>query len=180
MQVLQLILSFLKIGAFCFGGGAPMIGFFANEIAINHWDHVAAGYHSMVAIAQLIPGPFGIDASVYIGYKLLGLKGIFITTIAISLPAFLILIIISRYYAQFKQNRYIQLFLKGLRPIVIGLLFFAAYTICPITKQAGELNMLIVLKTAVLFVLGYVLLSRVKINSFGYFFLFGLVGVCLF
>jgi chromate transporter len=96
------------------------------------------------------------------------------------LPTFLALIIISRYYDQFRQNRNIQIFLKGIRPIVIGLLFFAAYTICPITKQINNLNMLLALKIFILFCLGYILLNKSKINSFGYFFLFGLLGVFLF
>lgn len=175
-----LILSFLKIGAFSFGGGAPMIGFFANEITLNHWAQVADGYPAMVAIAQLIPGPFGIDASVYIGYKLMSIPGVFIATIAISLPAFLLLIFISRYYNQFKKNKNAHFFLSGLRPIIIGLLFFAAYTICPAIKQIDNFNVFLTLKITILFILGYVLLSQTKINSFGYFFLFGLLGVFLF
>jgi len=175
-----LILSFLKIGTFSFGGGAPMIGFFANEIVINHWYQIASGYHTMVAIAQLIPGPFGIDVSVYIGYKLMNLLGVFITTISISLPAFVVLIIISRYYNQFKQNQKIQFFLAGLRPIVIGLLFFAAYTILPVAKQANNLNILLSLKIFALFGLGYFLLKKTKINSFWYFFLFGILGIFIF
>jgi len=180
MKYLQLAYVFAKVGTFSFGGGAPMIIFFQNEIERNNWSHIITDYPTIVAIAQLLPGPFGIDASAYIGYRIAGLLGVAIASIAISLPAFLALIVIARRYNQFTKNKYIQLALIGLRPIIVGLLFSAAYTIQPVIKNTTDLFSLVALKAFLAFILGYILLSKTKISPIVHFSLFAGLGIVLF
>ena len=107
-NLLQLFLSFMKIGAFSFGGGYAMIPFFEKEIAANQWTQ-ASDYTKMIAIAQVFQGPFAIDSSAYIGFKVSGIWGAIIASLALSLPSFVALVFITRFYIQFKANTYIGL-----------------------------------------------------------------------
>ena len=181
MNILLLVLSFMKIGAFSFGGGYAMIPFFEREIAAHHWA-AAADYKKVIAIAQLLPGPFAIDSSTYIGYKVAGIGGALLASAALSLPAFLALILISKYYNRFKEDRQIQSALRGVRPVVIALLISAAFII-GIKPLAPDWEALISFKTIkglVLATVGYFILKRTKINPIVFILLFAVIGMVIF
>lgn len=180
MIYFQILFVFLKVGTLSFGGGAPMIAFFHSEIISNNWEHIVTDYSSIVAIAQLLPGPFGIDASVYIGYRVGGGLGILIAAFAISLPAFLALLFIERHSVQFRSNQRIQMALGGLRPIVIGLLVSAAYSIQPAVKSVSDLSSIFTVKVFLAFIVGYILLSKTKISPMAHFSLFAVIGMIFF
>ena len=85
MNYLQLMATFFTIGAFSFGGGYAMIPFFEKAIVLHHWT-AASDYTKVIAIAQVFPGPFAVDSSAYIGYKVSGIFGAVIATVSL-LPA---------------------------------------------------------------------------------------------
>jgi chromate transporter len=180
MTYLQLLLSFLKIGAFSFGGGYAMIPFFEKEIIIHSWT-AAGDYAKIIAIAQVFPGPFAVDSSAYIGYKVGGILGAVIASLALCLPSFIALVYITKFYVQFKSNQYIQLLLSGVRPVVIGLLISAAYIIGlqPLLKTWGT-NPSPLLKALPLIIIGFLLLKHTKINPILFIILFGMIGIFLF
>lgn len=180
MIYFQILFVFLKVGTFSFGGGAPMIAFFHSEIISNNWEHIVPDYPTIVAIAQLLPGPFGIDASVYIGYRVGGLLGILVASLAISLPAFLALLVIERHSEQFKSNKNIQIALSGLRPIVIGLLISASCSIQPAIKSFEDISSVFTIKAFFAFIIGYILLSKTKISPIIHFSLFAVIGMLFF
>ena len=181
MAYWNLWVTFLKIGALCFGGGYAMIPFFEKEIALNHWA-AAGDYQKIIALAQVLPGPFAIDSSTYIGYKVAGLGGAILASIALSLPAFLALLLISRYYSQFKTNTNIQLGLRGMRPVVIALLISAAYIIGlkPLLPTQGSWFSLTTLKASVLILAGFLLLKYTKIKPIWFIALFAIIGIVFF
>ena len=177
----NLFLTFFKIGAFSFGGGYAMIPFFEKEIALHHWA-AAADYQKMIAIAQILPGSFAIDSSAYIGYQVNGLLGAFLASIALSLPSFLILVFITRFYTQFKTNFYLQMTLSGVRPVIIGLLISAAYIIGvqPLIKDISVTSLVLLSKAVILIAAGFGLLKLTKINPILLILLFGVAGMILF
>ncbi|MCR4435293.1 MAG: chromate transporter [Clostridiales bacterium] len=183
MTLVQLLVSFLKIGAFSFGGGYAMIPFFEKEIALHGWT-AAGDYAKMVAIAQIFPGPFAIDSSAYIGFKVAGLPGAVVASAALSLPSFVALVFITRSYVKFKDNRYIQMLLAGVRPVVIGLLVSAVYIIGlkPVVKtwEAFLSHPLPVLKTVVLILLGFLAMMRIKANPIIFIIAFAVIGMVVF
>ena len=63
MNILQLYLLFAKIGFFTFGGGFAMIPFFYHELVQNHHLLSAEEFANMVALAQVTPGPIGVNAA---------------------------------------------------------------------------------------------------------------------
>lgn len=87
--------TFFKIGLFTFGGGYAMIALLENEfITQKHWlgrDE----FLDMAAIAESTPGPVAINSATYLGYKLAGVPGAAVATVAVSLPSFGIIYAIS-------------------------------------------------------------------------------------
>lgn len=183
MIFLKLFLVFLKIGALSFGGGYAMIPFFEKEIIVNGWTQ-AGDYTRMIALAQVFPGPFAIDSSAYIGYQTGGILGAAIASAALSLPSFTALIFITRFYMQFKANRYIQMVLGGVRPIVIGLLASSVYILGlkPVIELLAipSANIFQGLICILLIGAGYLLLKRVKMNPVIFIVIFGVIGIIIF
>ena len=179
-ELVALFTTFFKIGAFSFGGGYAMIPFFEHEIAAHRWA-MAADYVKMIAVAQLIPGPFAVDSAAYIGYKVNGLAGAIVASVALAAPSFLILLLVARYYMQFRSNLYVKIALESVRPAVIALLIGAAYIIGvqPWIKPALRLDRRVLIAIG-LMGLGVWLLKKTKLNPLAFIALFALAGIVLF
>jgi chromate transporter len=170
------------IGATSFGGGYAMIPFFQRIISQNHW--VSMGdYSKLIAVAQIVPGPFAIDSSAFIGFRVYGFTGALVASLALSLPSFIALVFITRFYMQFKSNNYIQFALSGMRPVVISLLISAVYIIGiePVMTGAipGE-TVLNAFKVLILIIGGLLLQKYTKINTILFLAVFGIAGALLF
>jgi len=183
MKLVELFLVFLKIGAVSFGGGYAMIPFFETEMVSHNWVSLA-DYVKVIAIAQVVPGPFAVDSSSYIGYRVAGILGAMIATIALCLPSFTASVIITKFYAQFKTNRYVNALLMGVRPAVLGLLISAAYIIGikPLYQISNTLISLTMLKAIIVIGIGYYVLNLKKVNVGTFTFIAAsvVVGIILF
>lgn len=179
LKFINLVITFIKIGAFSFGGGYAMIPLFEREIVSRGWSSLA-DYKKLIALAQMIPGPFAIDSSAYIGYNAGGIPGALLASIALVLPSFTASILITRFYVQFKSQNYIQMFLSGLRPVVLGLLASAAYII-GIQPIIGHWNgALPVIKSVLLITGGFFLVRYTRINTVLFILIFAVAGIILF
>ena len=126
MIYLQLFISFFKIGVFAFGGGYAIITLIQHEIITHGWM-TQSELTDIIAISQMTPGPIGINSATYVGYVASGnIWGAAIATLAITLPSFLIMISISRFFLVMQKNKHLQYALNGLRPMVIGMIAAAA------------------------------------------------------
>jgi Chromate transport protein ChrA len=183
MKFIELFLVFLKIGAVSFGGGYAMIPFFEAEMVSHNWVSLA-DYVKVIAIAQVVPGPFAVDSSSYIGYKVAGILGALIATIALCLPSFTASVIITKFYTQFKTNKYVNALLIGVRPAVLGLLLSAAYIIGikPLYQVNNTLMSLTIFKAIIVIALGYFVLNqkKFKLGTFTFIALTAVVGIMLF
>ncbi|KLU67256.1 putative chromate transport protein [Desulfosporosinus acididurans] len=181
--LIDLFLVFLKIGAISFGGGYAMIPFFETEMVSHNWVSLA-DYVKVIAIAQVVPGPFAVDSSSYIGFKVAGIVGAIVATIALCIPSFVASVIITKFYTQFKANRYVNALLMGVRPAVLGLLLSAAYIIGlkPLYQTTHTFMSLTMLKAFIMAVAGYFVLNqkKVKIGTFTFIAATAVVGILLF
>ena len=126
MIYLQLFISFFKIGVFAFGGGYAIITLIQHEIITHGWM-TQSELTDIIAISQMTPGPIGINSATYVGYVTSGnIWGAVVATFAITLPSFLIMITITRFFMVMQKNRYMQYALQGLRPMVVGMIAAAA------------------------------------------------------
>ena len=96
-----LFFTFLKIGAFTFGGGYAMIALLENEFVERKKWIKKDDFLNMVAIAESTPGPVAINSATYIGYKIAGLFGAAAATVAVCIPSFTVIFCISLFFDQF-------------------------------------------------------------------------------
>ena len=125
VSVLKLFLTFLKVGAFTFGGGYAMIPIIQKETVerrkwVNNNDIL-----DILAISESTPGPISVNAATYIGFKVAGFWGSFFATLGLAIPSFVIIYIISFFYKTFMSWSIVQAAFKGLSVGVIILLFSA-------------------------------------------------------
>ncbi|MDQ2086294.1 chromate transporter [Herbivorax sp. ANBcel31] len=115
---------FFTIGLFSFGGGYAMISIIQAEMESHGWLS-ATEFADIIAVSQMTPGPIATNTATYAGMSTSGILGAITSTIGVSLPSFIIMIVIAHYFAQFKENQIIKWILKGIRPVTIGLIFSA-------------------------------------------------------
>lgn len=113
---------FFKIGAFTIGGGYAMIPLIENEIVSKRNWITKEDFIDLLAIAQSAPGVFAVNISIFIGYRLHGVKGSIITALGTILPSFLIILAIALCFTNFKNNEVVEKIFKGIRPAVVALI----------------------------------------------------------
>ena len=121
----QLFTEFFTLGLFTFGGGAAMIGLLEDRMNRRGWlssDEVL----DCIAVAQTLPGVVAINMSVYVGYRMKGIKGALISVFGMVLPSFVIIILIAMFMENFGENRYINGALRGIRAATCGLILATA------------------------------------------------------
>jgi chromate transporter len=162
-----LFYSFLKVGAFTFGGGYVMVPLLEAEYVHKFQWLTHREFADSVAMGQITPGPIIITAT-FIGYKVAGLAGACLATLAVFFPSYLITAVVSFYYQHFKANRTLQSFLRGVSPCVVGMLMAAIYSLGRVSLQSGW-GVFIVLVTLLL-------AFRTNINSIWILFVAGFIG----
>lgn len=120
-----LFFTFFKIGLFTFGGGYAMIALLEEEFIQRRRWLDKDEFLDMTAIAESTPGPVAINSATYLGYKLAGVPGAAVATVAVCLPSFLIIYAISLFFEQFTQLTVIANAFKGVQVCVIYLIFSA-------------------------------------------------------
>ena len=119
--LLDLLLTFLKVGAVSFGGGYGMISLLTQEVL----DHGWLTYEQLlnfIAVSESTPGPVAINMATFIGYSQAGFFGACLATLGVVLPAFLIILFIASILKSLLKFAGVQAFLEGVRPVVIGLI----------------------------------------------------------
>ena len=121
MIYLLLFISFLKIGTFTFGGGHAMIPLIQEEILKYNWMSLEE-LIDFIAISEGTPGPFAINIATFVGYKIGGILGALITTIGVVLTSFIIILIITKYFEEHKDNKCVKYCMEGVHPVTVGLI----------------------------------------------------------
>lgn len=121
MIYLKLFLEFFHIGLFSFGGGYATIPFLYHIADVQHW-YTTKQLTDMIALASVTPGPVGVNVATYAGFITSGIQGALIATVAVILPSFIIVIIVSKLLKQFRQNKYVKSVIYTLKPTGCGLL----------------------------------------------------------
>ena len=117
----DLFWTFLKIGAFTFGGGYAMLPLIQAEVERHGWM-TDAQLVNFVAVSESTPGPFAVNISTYVGMETGGWAGAACATLGVVLPSFLIILVVARCFVRFRSSRLVQGCLSGLRPAVVGLI----------------------------------------------------------
>ena len=122
---LKLFLVMFKIGLFTFGGGYAMISLLESELVAKRKWLENDEFINVVAIAESTPGPVAINAATYVGYKLAGVWGSLSATVAVALPSFSIIFLISLFFDAFLSLKYVAYAFDGIQVCVIFLILSA-------------------------------------------------------
>lgn len=131
---LQLFLTFLKIGAFTFGGGYAMIPLIQKEVVENKKWLTDKDISDVIAIAETTPGPIAINAATFVGYKTKGIKGALAATLGVVIPSFAIIILIAVAFQKYMKYEIVANAFWGIRLAVIALMvkaFISMFKQCP-------------------------------------------------
>ena len=122
MIYLDLFLGFLKVGCFAFGGAYGAIPLIRDVVLSYGWiNDETLSY--MIAVSESTPGPIMVNLATYIGSTEAGFFGALLATLAVVLPSFIIILLITALLKNVFKNKYVQAILKGLKPCVIGIVF---------------------------------------------------------
>ncbi len=142
----QLAWTFFIIGAFTIGGGYAMLSLIQNQVVVEHPWISETAFTDIVAVSQMTPGPVGINSATYVGYDvlmnatgshLLGICGSLTATIALMIPSFIIMLLIVKFYFQFRSSRLYAGTMDWLKPCVAGLIGAAAIILVLKTTWTG-------------------------------------------
>ena len=124
----KLFLTFSGMSVLLFGGGFVFIPLIEQIVVqeqawLTHQEFIDA-----IALGQITPGPILISAA-FIGYKVMGLLGAAIATVAIFLPPALLMLVSAHFLMRVRESTAVKAVLRGIRPAVIGMIVAAAWSI---------------------------------------------------
>ncbi len=125
-MLLQLFLSFAKIGAFSFGGGYAMIPLIEDEIVIREGWLSMPEFIDVIALSQATPGPIGINSATYVGYRMGGFWGSLCATVGVMVPSLIIMLALGYLYYRYRSVPFVRDVMRGVRPVVAALVLAAA------------------------------------------------------
>ena len=128
MTLLTLFLSFLKIGAFTFGGGYAMLPLIRDEAIARGWL-TDAELVDFMAVSESTPGPIAVNLATFVGCRVGGVAGAACATMGVVLPSFVVILLIAAFYEKYKKARFVQGVMTGLKPAVAAMIASAALSV---------------------------------------------------
>lgn len=121
-MLLKLFTTFFKIGLFSFGGGFAMIPLIQREVIERHKWINSKDFIDMLVLAQSTPGPIAVNTAVFVGYKTAGVAGAVAATLGTVLPSFIVILLLALFFAEVRENRYVDAAFRAMRPAVVALI----------------------------------------------------------
>jgi chromate transporter len=121
----ELFWSFLRISPVTFGGGYAMLPAIEHEAVANRGWVTEAEMAEAISISGAAPGGIGINAAAFIGYKIMGWRGLVAAVLGMMLPTFLIVLGLGIFFASMRDNPKVIAALQGIQIAVIALIAYA-------------------------------------------------------
>lgn len=200
MVYLELFWGYFQVGLFTIGGGYAMLPLVTQIVLGNGWlteDQLI----SFIGIAESTPGPFAINLATFVGNTVGsktvlgvfgGILGSVVATVAVVLPSLVIIIVVTIIFEKFKKNKYVQGALRGIKPVVVGLILCAVLTILAkvilpelnfsnINAQGfSQFNWISLIIVAAIVPLSLIKIKRKKIHPIFLILLSAVVGLVVF
>lgn len=157
-ELLDIFVTFFKIGAFTIGGGLAMIPIIEREVVENKKWLEQSEVEDVFAIVQSVPGVIAINSSIFIGYKRAGIKGALSAAVGVILPSFVIILIVASILFGIQDNLYMRKAFAGAKAGVTALLF---YTVMKLSKSSLKSKTSISLAVA-----AFILITFFEIHAF--------------
>jgi chromate transporter len=150
----ELFLLCLRVGLFTFGGGLAIVPLIQQNL-VGAGFMTASESVDMIAISQMTPGPFAINAATFAGTKLAGIPGALIATLGMVLPSVLTALLVAKFFFSAHKSQGVQSTLSGIRPVVLALIAGAGLTVAreAFLPGGGTIDLPAILLAALVFVL---------------------------
>ncbi|MBQ4100121.1 MAG: chromate transporter [Oscillospiraceae bacterium] len=186
-DLILLFITFFKIGLFTIGGGYAMIPLIRQEVTSKGFITISE-LADFIGVAESTPGPFAINLATFIGTKTAGILGAISCTVGVVLPSFIIILIITKFFMKFKDNRFVKAGLLGLRPVIVALvasavimlirnnLFWNDVVINSLSSFLSAIN----IKAVIIFVIAFLVQLKFKLHPIFLILISAVLGILLF
>ena len=130
-ELIELFIVFFKLGAFTIGGGIAMLPLLQNTLIEEKKWFTKEEFVDIVAVCQSLPGIVAINMATYVGYKKKGLIGSIISTLGVTIPSFVLILIIAHGITALGDNSIVMGAMAGLRAAALGLVVVAIIQLAP-------------------------------------------------
>lgn len=155
-----------------------MIPVIEHEVKTHHWMN-AADFANAISLAGMAPGPIATNSAIFIGYAADGLMGAIAATLGMIFPSLLLVVIVAAFFIKIHRHKVVKAIFYGLRPVIFGLILYAAIHLGWNYFQKGGWSLHSGLAAAIL-VLCYVALARYKVHPLIVILVSGLAGTAFF
>ncbi len=121
-MLLQIFVTFFKIGVFTFGGGYAMIPLIGAEVIDRRGWIARKDFLELLTLAQSAPGPIALNTAVFVGYKMNRYAGAMAAVMGVVVPSFTIILLIAVFFADVRDNVWVDAAFRGMRPAVVALI----------------------------------------------------------
>ena len=175
MILLQLFWSFCKIGFTSFGG-LSMVPLINHEMLAHNWMTLSE-VSDIVAIAEMTPGPLGINCATFAGIRVAGLAGAVSASLGVLSPTLLICAVAAVMFEKFKDAAFMRKVMFGVRPACLGLILgvLVSLSLSNYVSAAGVFSPV----AALIGIVGLVLLMKCKVSIPKVILLSALLGLLL-
>lgn len=143
MNPLVLYLTFLKYGLLCFGGGYMLVPLLsADLVGAPPMPLSPETFRNLLSIAQITPGPIGINTATYVGFTQYGFLGGLCGTLGMATPPFILVILAVKLLKKYENSIAVQGFLAGMRPASLGFILSAVLIFAQFSIFNGDLPFL--------------------------------------
>ena len=155
----QLFVSFLKVGAFSFGGGYAALPLIQAEIVDSHQWMTLQEFTDLITISQMTPGPIAINSATFVGTQIAGVFGAVAATLGSVFPS---VIILAFLYMKYRQMDVLQYVLRALRPAVVAMIATAGVSILVTSFWGTEVMGIETIKITAVIIFGICLFLLMK------------------
>jgi chromate transporter len=127
--LVQLFVSFFKIGSLAFGGGWAILTLIEHEVVnVNHWLD-GDQFRQIVYVSGFTPGPIAVSGSALIGQKVAGIPGAIAAVLGIVIPSALFPMLLFYFLLKYGENNHVKGTIKALGPVAVAMIAYAGYSL---------------------------------------------------
>ena len=182
MILLKLFVDFFKVSCFTFGGAYGAIALIRDMVLQNGWLSEAEIAY-MIAVSESTPGPIMVNMATYIGSDQAGFLGSLVATVAVVLPAYLVILLVMGILKNTIRNPWVQAALRGLKPCVVGIVLATGLGMvirnC-FYARGSDLRAAVITVALILILLLYQRLSKKKLSSIALICVSAVLGIVVY
>ncbi|AVM42719.1 chromate transporter [Fastidiosipila sanguinis] len=184
MVFLKLFIEFFLVGLFSFGGGYAAVPLISDVVESNAWMS-SEQLTNMIAVAESTPGPLMVNLATYVGSTQGGVLGALIATIAVTIPSFVILLVVAMFLKKTLGNKFVNAATKGLQACVSGVILATGITMIlesvnVLRNFRLDIKALIILISLYVFRFIYRYFSKVKLSAVKTILVAAVLGVIVY